>query len=492
MKKIESNRKPKSIKLNIVLNSIRSILSIIFPLITFPYISRVLSVDNLGRYNFANSVISYFVLLAGLGISTYAVREGAGIRDDKSRIKNFVDQVFSINLMSTLLSYVLLFIMMFLIPKFADYKALLIILSLQIVFKTIGVEWLYSIYEDYLYITVRSIIFQVISIVLLFAFVRNENDVNAYAIITVVSAVGSNLLNYLHSKKYCRVGVTFKVDWKRHIKPIMILFALTMTVTIYVSSDNIILGFLCDDYTVGIYSVATKIYNIIKTVLNAVLIVTVPRISALIGKGDQKGASAISSRLYKLIITAMLPAMVGIIVLRKEIVLIIAGKDYITATSSLSILSVALIFCIGGSFWGQCVLVPNKQEMFEFKATLVSAIVNILFNFALIPFWKENAAAITTLIAELICFIWLGHIGKRYITISGTTSTIVKVVIGCAAIVGVSLILMPIKDNMILYTSLTILISVIAYALVEILVKNEVVITGLKDFFPKIAARVKR
>ena len=169
--------KEKSLKINMILNAIKGIMSIVFPLISFPYVSKILGVENIGKYNFSNSIINYVVLFAGLGIATYAIREGARLRNKKEEIEKFSSEMFSINIISTVVAYIGLFILLIIVPKFHEYTSLLIILSLQVIFKTIGIEWIYSIYEDYAYITLRSIIFQVLSLILLFLFVKTQNDV---------------------------------------------------------------------------------------------------------------------------------------------------------------------------------------------------------------------------------------------------------------------------------------------------------------------------
>lgn len=475
--------KQRSLKINMVLNAIKGLLSVVFPLITFPYVSRVLGVDEIGRYNFANSIISYFVLIAGLGISSYSIREGARFRDDKGKLQPFVNEMFSINIASTLAAYLLLLVVMLVVHKFWNYKILLIIFSLQIGFKLIGIEWLYSIYEDYLYITIRSILFQLMSFFLLFKFVRTGDDVNIYAAITVFSGVGSNVLNYVHARKYCKVGFTKNIDWKSHMKPIMVLFAMSVTVTIYVSSDTTILGFLCTDYEVGIYSASVKIYNIVKNILSSVIIVSIPRLSSILGKNNRKEFSIVASDIYKTLITIMLPAIVGIIVLRKEIILLVCGQNYLDAVPSLVLLSVALIFSMASWFWGQAILIPAKREDIVLKATIISALVNIVLNFVLIPFWKENAAAFTTLLAETIAYLISRKEGVKFAKLEGVVSVTMKVVIGCVAIIGVSFAIWAIKDNWILYTALSIVLSVIAYTTVEIILKNESVLSiwsGLK------------
>lgn len=468
--------KDKSIKINMILNGIKGLLGVMFPLITFPYISKILGTENIGKYNFANSIISYFVLLAALGINTYAIREGARLRDDKEKLNKFIKEVFTINIISTIVSYLLLFISILIVPKFKDYSALIFILSLQVVFQTIGIEWIYSIYEDYKYITIRSIMFQILSIALLFIFVHSEKDLYIYAIITVISSVGSNILNFIHSKKYCKISVTKNINFKNHIKPILILFATTITITIYVNSDITVLGFLTNDYNVGIYSVSTKIYTIIKNLLASVVIVSIPRFSALLAQNKKEEFKNTAEDIYKTLLTIVIPAIVGIIILRQEIILIISDITYIEATSSLALLSIAIFFCLGAYFWGQAMLVPLKQEKKVLKVTIVSAIVNVILNLLLIPIWKENAAAITTIIAEAIAFIYCKYETKKIIKLDNFNSIFIKSMVGCIPIVIISFIIRNYISNIFALTIITVILSIISYVIVESILKNEVIL----------------
>ena len=167
-------KKNKSFGLNAVLNSLQSLLNLIFPLITFPYISRILSVDGVGKYNFANSIVSYFILLAGLGISVYAVREGAKLRDKREEFSLFASRIFTINIISTIISYIALFLVLFFSASLQKYSIAILIFSVQIFFTTLGVDWIYTIFEEYGYITARNIIFKIISVVLLFCTFVND------------------------------------------------------------------------------------------------------------------------------------------------------------------------------------------------------------------------------------------------------------------------------------------------------------------------------
>ena len=166
----------KSLKKNAALNMIKTFIGLIFPLITFPYASRILQPTGLGKVNFAHSIISYFSMLAALGINTYAVREAAKLREDKTALTRFVKEIITINMISTIVAYVLLTISILFIPYFSDYKTLLVVCSGTILFTTLGMDWLYTALEEFSYITIRSILFQLLSMVLLFVFVHKQED----------------------------------------------------------------------------------------------------------------------------------------------------------------------------------------------------------------------------------------------------------------------------------------------------------------------------
>lgn len=133
----------KSLKVNVILNAVKTIMGMIFPLITFPYVAKVLGVVNIGKINFANSFVNYFLLIAGLGISTYATREGARLRNNKKDIELFISQMFTISFISTSLAYILLIVITFALPSLQSYKILIFIQSLNIIGNTIGVNWIF-------------------------------------------------------------------------------------------------------------------------------------------------------------------------------------------------------------------------------------------------------------------------------------------------------------------------------------------------------------
>lgn len=472
--------KKKSLALNAFLNSFRSILNILFPLITFPYISRKLSVDGIGIYNFSNSIVSYFLLIAALGIGTYAVREGAKYRDNKEKITQFSSEVFTINIFSTLIAYILLFLCLIVIPKLHNYFWCILIFSLQIFFTTIGTEWIYQIYEDYTYITIRSIIFQIISIILLFIFVRNPQDYLNYAAITVFSAVGSNVLNFIHARKYCRIHIVFHFNWKKHIVPILILFAAGIANMIYVNSDITLLGLMKNNYVVGIYSVSSKVYSLIKTLISALLIVTIPRLALLFGSNRIKEYKNILFNLTNTLVVLALPVSIGLFMLAKEVVLIISGPNYLRAVDSLRILCFAYIFSILSWILSDCVLIPAKREKKVLNSMVFSAMLNIIFNIVLIPLWNENAAAISTVLAEMCMFIMNYHYSKDIVYGIFKSKELLKnfvtSIIGCVGIIIICMLCDLGWQSIILKTVFSVILSTIIYGSILVLLKNNMII----------------
>ena len=189
----------------------------LFPLITYPYITAVLSVEELGKYNFSLSIVNYFALIAGLGVSSYAIREGARIREDKRALADFANQMLEINLVSMFTAYILLFCVLGISNTLAPYKDLILFLSVQMLFTTIGVEWIYSIFEEYQYITIRSILFKIASIILLFVLVRKEGDVFQYAGVVMFATTGSNILDAFFARKYFHFSFVNLKKLKKHI-----------------------------------------------------------------------------------------------------------------------------------------------------------------------------------------------------------------------------------------------------------------------------------
>lgn len=466
----------KSIKKNAVLNGIRNICNLLFPLITIPYVSRVLSVDSMGKYNFSQSIVSYFLLIAALGIDKYAVREGTKYRDNKEQFSKFASEVFTINIVSTVIAYILLVFYLLCSQKGQQYSNCILVFSIQIIFTTLGIEWVYSIYEDYQYITIRSILFKVISFILLFIFVKKPSDYMNYASITVIAVVGSNAMNYFHAKKYCKLKLTFHYNAKNAVKAILIIFATNIAIQIYINSDITMLGYLKNDNVVGIYSLSSKIYMMIKNLLGAVLIVTIPRFSYYFNLGKIEDYNKLLLKLINTLSLLILPTMILMFLLSGSIVRVIGGEQYFQSVTSLKILCIALIFSIFSMAFNQCILIPYRLEKIALYSSIISALLNIGLNFILIPILAENGAAITTVLAELTMMLLNGWFCRKKLMNVFRSKLFSKnnktVIIGCIALAIMCYFTRSFTGNPFLDLIISGILSLLTYIVIQFLLGN--------------------
>lgn len=394
--------KRNSIKINAILNVVKSTLSIVFPFITYPYAVRVLGAENIGRVSYSQSIVSYFALVAMLGLASYSVREGAKVKNDAEKFQEFTNQIFSINVIATIISYILLAISLAFVEQLSSYRILIMILSLSIALTTFGIDWINAIFEDYFYITLRSVIANVISLVLLFVLVHEPNDYYIYAFLTITSYIVNCFGNWFYCRRYVKVRFTFCLDLKKHLKPILILFANAVTISIYVNIDTTMLGWIKGDYAVGLYTVAVKIYNVVKTVLSAIYAVSVPRLALYAGEKRMTEYRSLYSRMWSYLSLLIIPAGVGLICVSDEIMVFMGGVEYMEASLSLQILAVSIIFAIYGGLLTACLNVTLNREAISLQATAISAMINTILNLAFIPLLSYVGAAITTAISELL------------------------------------------------------------------------------------------
>lgn len=395
--------KQQSVKKNFILNTIRVLLSIVFPLITYPYASRTLGTVGVGRESYVYSIINYFTIIAGFGVSSYAISEGAKLRDDRKSLNRFASEMLLISIITTFIAYVLFFAVLF-IPKFDDYRELLVLSSTTILLTTMGVDWLYQILEQYTYITVVTIAFQLAALIMMFVLVRDEGDVMWYVLDVAVSTTGFGIVNFVHSRRF----VTFfkgqsNYQLKRHIRPMLYLFGVTLAAVIYTNSDISMLGWMKGDVDAGIYSTASKLVQTAATVIRSLSIVVLPRISYYMKDGDTDRAKGLINQTLKFIIMIVVPSVVGIILIAPEIIHFISGNNYdefLPAVRTLKILALYLFLSPINGFIAYQIFLPRGRQRTTFYATISGAVMNIILNAVLIPKFTYDGAAVATLISE--------------------------------------------------------------------------------------------
>ena len=233
------------------------------------YVSRILLPIGTGKVSLATSVITYFSMFAQLGIPTYGIRACAKVRDNREELSKVAQELLIINIIMSAISYIILFALLSFVPKFRCEKKLYVILSFTIILTAIGMEWLYKALEQYTYITARSVIFKFIALIAMFLLIHEQEDYVVYGAITIFAASASNVLNLINAHKYIELKPIRNYNFKRHLKPVLIFFAMSCATTIYTNLDTVMLGFMTTDAEVGYYNAAVKIKVILVSVVTS-------------------------------------------------------------------------------------------------------------------------------------------------------------------------------------------------------------------------------
>lgn len=395
----------KSLKLNFIMNAILTMSSLIFPLITFPYVSRVLLPAGTGKVSFATSLISYFSMFAQLGIPTYGIRTCAKVRDNREELTRTAHELLMINLSMDAVSYGVLILALIFVPRLQEDQMLYIIVSATILLTSIGMEWLYKALEQYTYITIRSIIFKMVALVAMFLLIHKQSDYVIYGGITIFAASASNILNLINTHKYIDMKPMGGYHPLRHLKPVVVFFAMSCATTIYTHLDTVMLGFMTTDADVGYYNAAVRIKTILVSIVTSLGTVLLPRASYYVQHGLIDEFRRITRKAVNFVVLLATPLMLYFIFFAKEGILFLSGSAYEGSIVPMQIIMPTLLLIGITNILGIQILVPMGKEKVVLYSETAGAVVDIIINAILIPKCTSAGAAIGTLVAEFVVLL---------------------------------------------------------------------------------------
>lgn len=440
---MSEKKKQVSLKLNFIMESILSMSTFIFPLITFPYVSRILLPEGTGKVSFATSLVSYFLILTQLGIPKYGIRACAKVRDDHEELTRTAQELLIINLIMTVFTYIAFFIVLAVVPRFQEDKPLYVIVSLSILFNTIGMEWLYKALEKYTYITVRSVIFKFVAILAMFALVHTKEDYVIYGGISILASSFSNIFNFFHVHKYISMKPVGNYNLKRHWKPVVVFFAMSCATTIYTHLDTVMLGFMKTDADVGYYNAAVKIKTILVSIVTSLGTVLLPRVSYYVQNGQKEAFARITKKALNFVFLLASPLVVYFILFAKQGIYFLSGTAYAGSIAPMQLIMPTLLLIGLSNITGIQILVPTGREIIVLYSEIAGAIVDIIINALLIPGMASAGAAIGTLVAEAVVlgvqlyFIW-GEVKEAFKSIH-YMKIVIAICLGSAASLWVAL-----------------------------------------------------
>lgn len=413
----ETGKVKKSLTKNTIFYLIYNLLNVLFPLATGIYIARVMTPNTVGTVAYVQNIVQYFVILSFLGIPTYGMREVAKVRNRKEDLNKLFTELFTINLVSTVVFYSVYLVMIFSIPEFYSNIILYMISGLSICLNALNISWLFEGEEEFSFISIRNVIVKLFTFIFLLLFVKNDKDIYAYCLVSVIGTGGNYILNMLYYPRFAH----FKfrgLDFKKHLKPILSLVVVNLAIEIYSLVDVTMIGWLGDKTDVALYSYASKIQKILLQVINTFTMVLVPRISLLYSENKIKEFNQLLSKTLNLIFLLAVPMIIGMWFVADDAIVFLYGVNYLESGNILRILvCMVLVSPIGYLLGSRVCLVTNNEQKMMFTVIL-GAIINVIANYCLISKYGPIGAAFASVLSEIVVMIIYVCFGSKYFTLN--------------------------------------------------------------------------
>ena len=474
-----------SVKKNFAWSTILTMAGYVFPLITYPYVTRVLGVEYLGRNNFVDSVVNYFSFASMMGMGVLGVREIAKCKNDKILLSKTFSSLVGLNLLTSIIAIIILLVSVFLSARLRENTDLFYIGAARILFNTLLVEWLFKGIEDFRYITVRSLIIRILYVTSVFVFIRSSEDYKLYFFLTSCTTFLNALCNLSYSKRF--IKFSFKtIDIKPYWKPFIILGVYQLLVTTYTTLNAVFLGFVSDDTQVGYYTVVTKLYYIILSVFTAFTGVMLPKMSSLKSTGSMDEYNRLIGKSINVLFIIAFPIIIVSEICAPQIIGLLAGNDYYQSINIMRII-MPLVFVVG---YEQILVIQILTSLGKDKDILKTSIVGTLtalgLNILLVPQFNAIGSAIVWLLSEISVLITAQIFVKKYMGISFPFRDLLINILIAVPIVAMGVTIMRMVSNNIITLFVYIFIVAIYYLIIEyFVIKNQMITTYVQNIIQR-------
>lgn len=430
-----------SLRKNLISNLILTSSNVLFPLITFPYVTRILSNDSYGRTSFIDAFTGYFLTFTFIGIPFYGVREVAKLRNEPEKYSKLVFELGGLQfVLSIFFSGVFLMLTIF-VPVLHENASLVRIACITIIATSFSIDWFFQGVEKFSYITSRSLFTKTLNVIAILLLVRAKDDYFIYYLIGVLTIVMNSGWNFVYFLRSFYTRFTERLTISPHIKPLLILFSINVSISIYTGLDTIILGLFTNTSTVSLYTVPLKLVKMYWTVVSGIGIVMIPRVSALFVEDDRDGITELIKKSSSIVFLLTIPFSAFCLAFPDEILFVISGEKYMQAASALRILSpVPLIigFC---NVLGTQYLLPIGREKSILHATIAGLIVSLGLNFSLIPILANVGSSIACIVAESTVCIYIFFAARKRTTVRLDYSLLIQIFISLLVAIPLGFVL---------------------------------------------------
>lgn len=412
--------KKRGLKANFIYNFIGQILVLIVPLITAPYVARVLHEVGNGQYSYASSIITYFTLFANMGFDIYGQRQIARFQDDKYNKSRVFWELFILKVITTSISLAVLYSIAFTVGFGENYNYLILILSIQVIAIPFDIQFLFRGDEDFRAIAIRTVLMRIVSLVCVFVFVKDEGDLWVYALLIAASTLGANLIMWPTIVRRISFIRPSELRLSPHIKPAFLIFLPTLATAIYSVFDKTMIGLLAanPDYENGCYEQAYKLNSVALLLVTVISSVMVSRNAYDYQSGNKEG---LEKNLYfacNYVWMIGIPLIVGFAVMSENLSAWFLGEGYAEVPLLMKVMSVRFIASGFGVIFGDQLFIAIGKEKYPTIATLCAAVVNVGLNYVLIPIIGATGAAVATAVCEVLVACVLAIFAWKYKFIS--------------------------------------------------------------------------
>ncbi len=484
----EKSQKTKSIKLNYIYNVSYQILTLITPLITTPYLSRVLEVDGIGLYSFTSSLVSYFIMFAALGTLNYGNREISYLQTDRKKRT----QVFwEIELLSCISVAVCLFAyFIFTIFLYHKYTDLLLLQSLCLVSVAADIAWLLQGLEEFGKIVGRNVVFKFVNIVFIFAAVHSKSDLILYVAGMCILELLSNLSIWLYLPKYVDRPKLRELHPFSHLRATIALFIPTVATTLYTALDKTMLnGITGATIENGYYEQANKISKMVLTLVTSLGAVMLPRIGKCFSENKKEEVNSLLYRSFQFVWFLGFPLCFGLMGIAHNFSPWFYGKGYDKVPALLIILALLIPIIGVSNVIGIQYLITTKRENLLTRSVCIGAIINFIFNLILIPYMYSYGAAIASVISELVITILQLWYIRKELSIIKIFCLAPKYLLSGVIMLLVLTLLSRIFPSSIIYTCIMIVSGFAVYMLSLLIMRDHFLLELISDITSKIRRR---
>ena len=331
----------KSLVKNTVFNIIYNVTNLLFPIVTSMYVSRILLPEGVGRVSYAQNIVSYFLVLASLGIPSHGIREMAKVRDNEMLRNKTFTELFLMNGITTVIATIAFCLLVFRVETFSQDRLLYISCGIQLMLNGFNIDWFYKGFEEYVYIVIRSVTIKILSVIAIFAFIHSREDYVIYALISSIAAAGNYIFNMIHAKRYVKLDFQ-DLKIKRHIQPILVFAVISIFGTIYSKIDITMLGNLETKAPAGFYSSAHRLVDMVLNLCVSISAVFLPRLSNCYENDKNRFYEYLSMGLNALWLLVP-PIFVGLNFIARDAILLVYGDAFAPAIATVRILSMLLV-----------------------------------------------------------------------------------------------------------------------------------------------------